>query len=252
MGLMSRGNPAARSGNDPAGSARPARLGHLSVFEGMDVSALERMSSGATEIELPSGAVLYRRGESSNGLFFVVEGAVKLCLQAPQGAERVIEIVGAGGCFGETALIGVSIHMLTAEVVSSARLVHLSRAVVQDELSRTPAFTQWILSSLTDRLKSAIQAFEDCTLRTASERVAGYLISHLPPGSAEGTAIVKLDTKKGTIAAQLNLTQEHFSRILRDFSTRGIIEVRGRVLLVRDVARLMQMVAVEGVPVRHR
>jgi CRP-like cAMP-binding protein len=252
MDPMSRGHSATGPGNDPAANARPAQLDRLSVFEGMDLMALERMSAGATEIELYTGAVLYRRGESSNGLFLVMEGAVKLCLQAPQGAERVVEIVRAGGCFGETALIGVSAHMLTAEVVARARLVHLSRAVVQEELSRTPAFTQWIISSLTDRLKCVIQAFEDCTLRTASERVAGYLISHLPPGSTEGSVTVRLDTKKGTIAAQLNLTQEHFSRVLRDFSTRGLIEVRGRVLLVFDVARLMQMVESEGVPTRHR
>ena len=252
MDPMSRGNSAAGSGSERAGSARPVRLDRLSVFEGMDLAALDRIAAGATEIELSSGAVLYRRGESSNGLFFVVEGAVKLCLQAPQGAERVVQIVGAGGCFGETSLIGVSAYMLTAEVVGFARLVHLSRVVVQEELSRTPAFTRWIISSLTDRLKSVIQAFEDCTLRTASERVAGYLISHLPPGSIEGAAIVRLESKKGTIAAQLNLTQEHFSRVLREFSRRGLIEVRGRVLLVRDVARLMQMVAVEVVPVRHR
>lgn len=220
------------------------------MFEGMDSSALERITVGATELDLPAGAALYRRGDSSNGLFIVIHGIVKLCLQAPQGAERVVDIVGPGGCFGESALAGDSAHMLTAEVIAAAKLVRLTRTVVTDELACAPAYARWIVSSLTDRLANVIQAFEDCTLRTGAERVANYLIACLPPEVSEGSVRVRLDAKKGTIAAQLNLTQETFSRILKDFSTRGIIEVSARVLNIKDVAQLRRFASVDT-PRRH-
>ena len=231
---------------EPVSNVQAAKLSLLPMFAGMDPSALERITAGATELELSAGAALYRRGDSSNGLFLVIHGMLKLCLQAPHGAERVVDIVGPGGCFGESAFAGDSVHMLTAEAIAPAKLLRLSRAVVVDELARAPAFARWIVSSLTDRLSHVLQGFEDCTLRTGTERVAGYLIGCLPSDAIEGSAQVRLDSKKGTIASQLNLTQEHFSRILRDLSTRGIIEVHARVLNIIDVAQLKHLTSIDA------
>ena len=60
-------------------------------------------------------------------------------------------------------------------------------------------------------------------------------------GGREGRVQLRLDTKKGIIAAQLNLTQEHFSRILRELMTSGILEVHGSMLDISDVARLIHL-----------
>ena len=40
------------------------------------------------------------------------------------------------------------------------------------------------------------------------------------------------------MASRLNLTPEHFSRILHDLSGHGLIEVHGRGITILDAARL--------------
>lgn len=47
-----------------------------------------------------------------------------------------------------------------------------------------------------------------------------------------------MPTNKGIIASRLNLTQEHFSRILHDLSERGLIAVEGRRIHIPDVDQL--------------
>ena len=49
---------------------------------------------------------------------------------------------------------------------------------------------------------------------------------------------VTLPTNKGVIASRLNLTQEHFSRILHELSEKGLIVVEGRVIHIPDVDKL--------------
>ena len=49
---------------------------------------------------------------------------------------------------------------------------------------------------------------------------------------------VTLPTSKGTIASRLNLTQEHFSRILHELSEKGLILVKGRKISIPDVEKL--------------
>jgi CRP-like cAMP-binding protein len=47
-----------------------------------------------------------------------------------------------------------------------------------------------------------------------------------------------LSTNKGVIASRLNLTQEHFSRILHELSDKGLIAVEGRKIHIPDVDKL--------------
>ena len=42
----------------------------------------------------------------------------------------------------------------------------------------------------------------------------------------------------GTIASRLNLTQEHFSRILSELTGAGLIQVEGRTIHIPDIGRL--------------
>ena len=75
-------------------------------------------------------------------------------------------------------------------------------------------------------------------LRSGTERVMGYLLNRVPPNAVNGNAVVTLPTKKGIIASQLNLTHEHFSRILRELFTAGLIEVDGRNVHIASVSQL--------------
>jgi CRP-like cAMP-binding protein len=49
---------------------------------------------------------------------------------------------------------------------------------------------------------------------------------------------VTLPTSKAIVASRLNLTPEHFSRILHDLTQAGLIEVDGREVRIKDVTRL--------------
>ena len=210
----------------------------LPFFRGLDDGAMARLSSGVSEVNAGSGTVIFRRGEPCRGFYIVVSGQVKLALETPQGGEKVVELVGPGGCFGESALFLDRPHVLTAETLADTRLVTVAKATMLAELERTPEFARSVIASLSHRLQHMIAALEDCMLRSGTERVIGYLLNQLPADAADGEGMVTLRAKKGIIASQLNLTHEHFSRILRDLATGGLIEVDGRNVRLPAVGRL--------------
>jgi CRP-like cAMP-binding protein len=49
---------------------------------------------------------------------------------------------------------------------------------------------------------------------------------------------VTLPTNKGVIASRLNLTPQHFSRILHELTEAGLVEVDGRTIHITDLDRL--------------
>jgi CRP-like cAMP-binding protein len=231
--LGRRSHPASK-----VADAYPSYLLRFPLFVGLDRASLARITAGASELSLRGGTVLYRRGDPCKGLYIVVQGQVKLALHTSQGAEKIVELVGAGSCIGETTILRGRPHVLTAETIGETRLIHIARSAAQDELARTPVFARSLIASLGDRMHHLIAAFEDCMLRSGTERVLGYIVNCLPSGAVGGDGTVTLSVKKGVIASQLNLTQEHFSRILHELSSRGLIEVKGRNVYVPDIATL--------------
>jgi len=146
-------------------------------------------------------------------------------------------LVGPEGIFGEIAVLNGR-HLLTAETLADTQLVRFAKAVVLAELERTPEFTRGIVGILSRRFQHVLGALEDCTLRSGTERVIGYLLNRLPPEAVNSHATLTLPAKKGVIASQLNLTHEHFSRLLRELATEALIEVEGRRVRIVDVDRL--------------
>ncbi len=208
----------------------------LPLFDRLNDAALERIAAGVSEINAPSGTLIFRRGDVCRGLYIVITGQVTLALQAAQGSEKVVELVGRGGVFGESAVLLDRPYLLTAATLADTRLAQVSKATVLAELERTPRFTRAMMESLSRRLRYLIGALESCMLRSGTERVVGYLLNRVPPGAVDGNTIVTLPTKKGIIASQLNLTHEHFSRILRELFTEGLIEVEGRHVHIASVS----------------
>lgn len=69
---------------------------------------------------------------------------------------------------------------------------------------------------------------EAYTLRSSHERVIGYLLAEAPANADGAPVEVHLTAGKSVIASRLNMTPEHFSRILHERGNAGVIEVRGR------------------------
>lgn len=213
-------------------------LHNLRMFYGMGPDQLQRIAAGSTEIDAPRGSTIFSRGECCTGLHLVVFGLVKLSLTGRDGDERVVDLVGMGRSLGPCPLAGDAPRRLTAEALQDTRLVHVSRTTVLAELERGPEFARELIGDLTRRVDQLERDLENCMLRSGKERVAGYLLSQLPVEHSKADGAVTLPATKGILASRMNLTHEHFSRILRDFSLAGLIVMNGRKIEIPDIARL--------------
>jgi CRP-like cAMP-binding protein len=187
--------------------------------------------------------VIVRRGDPCVGFHVVVFGRVKLCLQTQRGDEKVVDLLTRGQSFGESAMFLNRPYRITAEALVDSKLLHLPRPLVVAEIERDPTFAQRIIHGLCTRFSHLLGDVEGCTLRSGTQRVSAYLLEHLPERSTEDETALTFPAQKGVIASQLNLTQEHFSRILHELIAAGLIQVQGRVVRVLDGAGLRSRAA---------
>lgn len=215
-----------------------AFLATLPLFKELSAAELEPIAAGTTELHVPRGEIVFSRGDPCDGFHLVVYGQIKLAFISPQGGEKVLEVVGPGFSFGEALMFMEKPYVLMAQALADSMLLHIARNVVFEQIERQPKFARKMLAGLSRRLHALITDVEAYSLQSGTERVVGYLLRQ-DAANADGDAyLVTLPTSKAVAASRLNVTPEHFSRILHDLVEKGMISVDGRDIRILDAARL--------------
>ena len=215
-----------------------AFLANLPMFSEMDKDELDRIAAATVPLYFEKGQAIFQCGDACTGFHLVVYGQVKLGFTSPQGIEKVVEIVRPGQSFGEALMFLDKPYIVFAQALADTMLLHVAKHAVFEELAHDPLFARRMLSGLSRRLHGLVRDVEAYTLRSGQERIIGYLLAEIPEGMESGAAEVQLTPGKSVIASRLNMTPEHFSRILHELAADKLIEVDGRSVRIPDLARL--------------
>ncbi len=210
-------------------------LSRLALFNDLAPAELDQLASGTAELHVARGETVFQRGDPCVGFHTVVYGQVKLAFTSSQGDEKVVEIIGPGHSFGEALMFMEKPYIVSAQALADTLLLHVSKATVFDQLERDPHFARKMLAGLSRRLHGLICDVEGYSLRSGTQRVIGYL---LKGEAGEDGGQITLSVSKTVIASRLNLTPEHFSRILHDLSGKHLIGVSGRKITILDSEKL--------------
>jgi CRP/FNR family transcriptional regulator, dissimilatory nitrate respiration regulator len=214
-------------------------LENLPLFKEMAAEEVDRIAAGTRELHVSRGQTIFHRGDPCAGFHIVVYGQVKLAFVSSQGAEKVVEIIGPGHSFGEALMFMEKPYVVSAQALADSLLLHVSKQTVFDELTRDPGFARRMLAGLSRRMHGLLTDVEAYSLRSGAQRVIGYLLRN--EASTEGADTpqpVTLPVSKAVLASRLNLTPEHFSRILHELADEGLITVSGREITIPDLGKL--------------
>lgn len=214
-------------------------LSKLALFNEMGPQELDRIASGTSEMHVQRGETLFQRGDVCTGFHAVIYGQVKLAFTSPQGSEKIVEIIGPGHSFGEALMFMDKPYIVAAQALADTLLLHISKSAVLAELEQDPLFARKMLAGLSRRLHGLICDVEAYSLCSGTQRVIGYLLQH---GTDTETQIdglkITLPFSKAVLASRLNLTPEHFSRILHDLTENQLINVSGKNITILNIGKL--------------
>lgn len=105
----------------------------------------------AKEQRVAQGQLFFREGESSDRMYFLVEGETNLA----QG-KKSIDVVKPGEIFGEIAAITHQPRSATAIARTDCRVLCLEGKQFQQALQRTPEFALMLMSIMINRLRLTV------------------------------------------------------------------------------------------------
>jgi CRP-like cAMP-binding protein len=217
----------------------------LRLFRDVPPANLSPLMKHCWVLAMARGAKVVERGTRLPGVLGLAYGLVKLSLRGPEGEERLLQLVAAGQTFGEAkALLG---HAARSEAIALAdsKLVVIPAAPLFALMDRDPRFARTMALALARQSIDLLGEVESA-MRRSAQRLAFYLGS-LPeaPGS-NGARVVRLPVSKTLVAARLGVKKETLSRLLRQFTADGLIEVSRRDIAILDPAALERLTQAAG------
>lgn len=217
-------------------------LAGIEPYAGLDTDEFSRLVDAARIVHIERGMPLFEQGQPCTGVHIVFSGQIKLAFYSVQGAEKIVSIVTDGHGVGEECLSSGESYPFHADALANSTLVFLPRQILVDCQESSLQFVQSLMKCVAEKFHHLLLDVEAASLLTGSERVVEYLMRDLDD-VLQGPARVDLNVAKSVIASRLSLTQEHFSRLLRQLSDSGIIVVEGRQIQIPEVRRMRQYLA---------
>lgn len=182
---------------------------------------------------------LFQQGEVATAFFLVLDGWVKLYRINPDGHEAVVGVFKRGETFAEAAIFLGGRYPVSAEVVTTSRLLRFDGESLRRRIREQPDLAFSMLASASYHLKALVEQIEKIKLLSAPQRTADFLVGL--SSVSEGSVTIELPYEKALIANRLGMKPESLSRALAKLRPLGVSVDRERVTIA-DVQLLIRFV----------
>lgn len=180
-------------------------------------------------------ATLFRAGERASALLLLLEGSIELYGVGAERREVTLDVVRPVDLVAPWSPLLDVPYAVSARTVQRSRLLALDLDDLGQAIMRDAALARMLLRQLCLQASALTAQLEDLKLRSATERVACYLLDLAP--AREARFEIELPLRKQLIASKLGMTPESLSRAFAALKVMGVT-VSGNRVGVHDVARL--------------
>jgi CRP/FNR family transcriptional regulator, cyclic AMP receptor protein len=188
------------------------------------------------------GTVLFVEGQTPHEVFLLLEGQVKVFMNAHDGRRLTVHIAGSGEILGLASAFTSSLHRASAETLYPSRLACVPCTDLLKFLAIHPKASQAAareLSESCDRTYTRLRTIGVTPSNRA--KLARLLLEWASQGKSTDRGIqIHVALKHGEIAECIGTCRESITRIMRDLQRWNVIELHGSLLTITDMPALEQ------------
>jgi CRP/FNR family transcriptional regulator, cyclic AMP receptor protein len=177
----------------------------------------------------PKNTVFITEGDSSDSVFVILSGKVKVFISDTEGHEMILDTQGPGEYVGEMALDGNprSASVMTLE---PSTFSVVARDPIREAIRKDPDFALDMISKIIDRARLATSSVKDLALLDVYGRVARLLLNMSVDKG--GKLVIPEKLTQQEIAERVGASRDMVSRIFRDLTAGGYITVENRFITI--------------------
>src|SRR6202022_2979791 len=185
---------------------------------------LSPIDRGRKILAFPKKQTIFAQGDSSNAVFYIQEGKVKLTVVAKSGKEATIGILNEGDFFGEGCLTGQPFRLCSATAMTDCSVMRIDKKSMMEVLHREHAFSDMFVAYLLTRNIRYEEDLVDQLFNSSEKRLARVLLllAHFGKEGVPETVIPKMSQE--TLAEMVGTTRSRVSFFMNRFRKLGFVD----------------------------
>jgi len=232
-------SPSAKNGNQL--EDRWAGLQNSALFTGMSPVDFGSMLSIAMKRDLEARETIFIEGDPVREVFLLVTGSVKISQLGQDGSEAILMLAGPGDVVGALGLIANCAHFSTAQSLHSCQAMVWDAATFDRMAERFPILQKNLRRILAARLEELQARFREISTERVAARLARELGRLLERVGRPVDGAIEISLSREELAQMIGTTLFTVSRLLSDWSQRGIVDPKRGVVVVRDLEGLANL-----------
>ncbi|HEX9839097.1 MAG TPA: Crp/Fnr family transcriptional regulator [Anaerolineales bacterium] len=190
----------------------------LPILQRADAQLVREFQRVAYLARIPAGHDVFLEGDQVGAIALLISGIVRVYKIGETGREITLYRFGNGqSCIlTANAILSKKTFPAIATVEKEAEAVMIPAAIFRDWVVRYDMWREFVFDLLSQRLSSVMAIVDEIAFRRMDARVASLLLARVRMQNP-------LRITHQEIAAELGSSREVISRLLEDFSERGLI-----------------------------
>jgi len=184
---------------------------------------LSTIGKGREMLSFQKRDPIFAQGDSTDGLFFIQTGKVRLTVVSEAGKEATLGILGEGDFFGEGGLAGQLLRMSSATAMTDCVLLNIERKAMMLAMSLEPKLSATFVKYLLKRNIRYQDDLVDQLFNSSEKRLARILLLMAQFGK-EGVSEMSVPRlSQETLAEMVGTTRSRVSFFMNRFRKLGFI-----------------------------
>ena len=206
------------------------RLKTFEFLHGLDHATLTELAKSAVWKVFPPDAVVFWEGDIETNLYYLQYGSLKVMKASPDGREQVLRFIDAGEIFNEVGVLAKKPSPATAVALEESGIWLIPRQGLESVVLAHPQTALQIIENMADKIIELVTLASDLSLKTVEARFAKILLEQ-----SEGDVIERRRwTTQTELAARLGTVPDVLSRVTRELTKAGLIEVNKQHIHILD------------------
>jgi CRP/FNR family cyclic AMP-dependent transcriptional regulator len=214
----------------------------VDILEPLSNEELEGLARRYPDDHLQAGEIFYTPHDTSEKLFILKRGRVRV-YRATDGREFTQAIVEAGTVFGEMALTAQRLQGAYAQAMEPSILIAMSREELEHLILQKPEVGLHVAHLLSERLRRQEIRLEDANMKDVHARLAGIIMLLVESeGVRSGTGYrIPAHHTHQDLGDMIGANREAVTRAFGVLQDEGVVELRRRLIYVRDLEALTRL-----------
>jgi len=219
-------------------------LASVELFDGLSQDDLKSIAARCRRDNYLQNQTIFSHEDRSADVYFIKSGFVLITMFSPNGREIDFRQLGTGSMFGEISAIDRQPRSTSAVSRSAVELIRMSESDFLSVLNDMPNVGLKVMQRLTFLVRALSERVFEYTTYHVRQRIHAELLRLVEAHSHGGDTVnIYPAPTHADIANRVSTHREAVTRELRILAKEGILEKRGRNLIIRNVERLEQLAA---------